>query len=294
MGINIDVYAGDTEGESYIHASGSIQFVIDDENTKKFEVSEGDLKSLVKEYFGKKPNDVFLHSPTPWHDLYKKYNWSQVNVHLVAKSAEILSLTSEPVIIASKNFENNSKQTGTFEASISDSVTNTSSSSWSHSNEISVGQKISYKVSFLGTGGGGETSFSYKHTWGESKTESKSITVGTNSGVTVSLDPNESVEAKLSASRGVLKARITYHAYLTGNTAINYNPRYKGHHFWCLPITSVLKHSGKAYSKMITEDIEVGYYSNSTVELIDKKGLSISKHNPSDQPSNDQKHEKAA
>jgi hypothetical protein len=292
-GINIHVNAGDTAEESYIHASGSIQFVIDEENTKKFGLSDGDLKNLVKEYFGKKPNDAFLHSPTPWNDLYKRYNWPQVKVVLVPTSAEILSLTSKPVIVASKIFKNDSTQTGTFDTSISQSVTNTSSSSWSYSNQISVGQKISYGISYLGTGGGGETSFSYSLTLGESNTESESVTVGTNDGVKVTLEPNESVEAILSASRGVLKARITYQAYLTGCTAINYSHSYKGHHFWALPITSVLKHSGKPYMMKVTEDMEVGYYSNSSIELLSAKGTLISRYSASDKPSNDESHEKA-
>ena len=138
-----------------------------------------------------------------------------------------------------------------------------------------MGQKITYKVSFLGTGGGGETSMSYTHTWGESKTESLSITVGTTSGVSVVLKPGESVKAQLTASRGVMKVRIVYHAYLIGNTAVNYNPTFKGHHFWALDINGVMSAGGIANTKTITEDIEIGFYANSKVELLDSAGKAL-------------------
>ena len=39
-----------------------------------------------------------------------------------------------------------------------------------------------------GTGGGGETKLSYSHTWGKGGSESKSLTVGSDAGVSVDLE----------------------------------------------------------------------------------------------------------
>ena len=69
-----------------------------------------------------------------------------------------------------------------------------------------------------------------------------------------------------------MKVRITYLAYLTGNTAINYNPTFKGHHFWALDIGGVMQAGSIPNSIQFTEDIEVGYFSNSKVELRDPTG----------------------
>lgn len=270
MGISISVVAGQDESASSVNASGTVQHVITDEERTTFHLGDKQLKDAVKAYFGKRPNDAYLHSPTPWHDLYKTYNWPQVQMVLVVKSAEILGITSEPVIVKTQEFVNSSSQKGTFNVGISESVNNTTSSNWSTGGTLSIGQKFSYSVKFFGEGAEGETSLSYSQSWGVGGQESKSITVGSTSGVSVELEPGESVLAELSASRGVMKVRIRYNAYLIGSTAINYNPTYKGHHFYSLGIGGVMSKGGISNSVMSTEDIEIGYYSNSKIELKDK------------------------
>lgn len=271
MGISISIVAGQDESASSVNASGTVQHVITDEERTTFHIGDKQLKDAVKAYFGKSPNDAYLHSPTPWDDLYKRYSWPQVQMVLVVQSAEILGITSEPVIVKTQEFVNSSSQKGTFNVGISESVNNTTSSNWSTGGTLSIGQKFSYGVKFLGAGAEGETSISYSQSWGIGGQESKSITVGSTSGVSVELDPGEAVLAELSASRGVMKVRIRYNAYLIGSTAINYNPTYKGHHFFSLGISGVMSKGGISNSVMSTEDIEIGYYSNSKIELRDKK-----------------------
>lgn len=270
MGIDIIIVAGLTTGSSSVTAAGSVQHVITDTEVNTFGISDQSLKDAIGKYFGKNPNDAYLHSDTPWGDLYKTYNWPQVQVVLVVDSATITGITSEPVIVATQDFSNNSTVKGTFNVSISDQVANTSSSTWSQTDSITVGQKFTYKVEFLGTGAGGETSMSYSHTWGQSTTDSLTVTVGTQSGVSVPLDPGESVKAQLSASRGVMKIRVVYKAYLIGSTAINYNPTFKDHHFFCLDIDQVMAAGGISNLKTFTEDIEIGFYANSTIQLTSK------------------------
>lgn len=271
MGISISIVAGEDENASSVNASGSVQHIITDDERSTFGVTDAGLKKAVGEYFGKKPNDAYLHSPTPWGDLYKTYGWKQVQTLLVVQKAEILGITSEPVIVKTQKFENNSSNKGTFNVSISETVQDTTTSSWSTGGTLTVGQKFEYKVKFLGTGGGGETSLSYSQSWGIGGSESKSTTVGSSSAVSVELDPGEAVTAELTASRGVMKVRIHYNAYLIGQSAVNYNPTFKGHHFWGLPIGSVMNGGGLTNSVKSTEDIEIGYYSNSKVELKDSK-----------------------
>ena len=228
MGIEISIKAGADAATSSVSASGSVQHIITDKERKTFGIEDSGLKSAVEKYFGKKPNDAYLHSPTPWDDLYKTYGWSEVQTILDVKSAKITEITSEPVIVATKKFVNSSSKKATFDASISDQVTNTTESNWSQTDTIDVGQKITYDVSFLGAGGGGETSMSYSHSWGQGGSESKSITVGSSSGVSVELEPGESIEAVLSASRGVMKVRIVYmkmdaDGHIVGQLAENYS-----------------------------------------------------------------------
>ncbi len=274
-GIEISIKAGATVDDSAVNASGSQQHIISDQERTSYGIGDAALKKAIAKSFGKAPKDAFLHSPTPWKDLYKTYGWSQVQTTLIAQSATITGITSEPVIVATRTLVNHSKKTGEFKTEISDSVTNTASNTWSNSDSVTVGQKVTYNVGFLGTGGGGETSFSYSHTWGESKTESKDVTVGSTQGVSVSLDPGESVEVRLTASRGVMKVRITYLARLAGSCAVNYDPSYKGHHFYALGIGGIMQKSGLSTTKQIVEDIEIGYFSSAKVELLDSNGVLI-------------------
>lgn len=270
MGISISIVAGQDQSASSVNASGSVQQVITDTEKTTFRLGDKQLKDAVKAYFGKSPKDAYLHSPTPWNDLYETYNWPQVQRVLVVQSAEILEITSEPVIVKTQEFENNSSQTGLFDVAISDEVSNTTSSNWSTGGELSIAQSFTYGVKFLGAGAEGETSLSYSQSWGVGGQESTSMTVGSTAGVSVELEPGEAVVAKLSASHGTMKVRIRYRAYLIGNTAVNYNPTYKGHHFWSLGIGRVMSAGGLARSVESTEDIEIGYYSNAKVELKDK------------------------
>lgn len=220
--------------------------------------------------FGKRPSDAFLHSPTPWGDLYRHYNWTQTSTVVEATSGEILEVTSNPVALATKTLENDSSFEGEFSSDLSESVSNTVTTSWNMQHTVSVNQKIKYSIGFLGTGGGGETDFGYSLSWGEGGEKSKSITIGSSSGVKVNLKPHQAVVATLTANQGVMKVRIRYKAHLAGGTAINYNPRYQGHHFWYLPIENVMMDADIPNSLEFTEDVEIGYYSGGKVELKDK------------------------
>ncbi|WP_400193681.1 follicular epithelium yolk protein subunit [Hymenobacter sp. B81] len=261
-GISVIVTAGKDKESSKVSASGYVQHIITDEERNVFKLQDGDLKSAVEAYFGKRPNDAFLHDPTPWNNLYSTYNWPQVQTILRVVGAEIVGLTSEPVVVAQNTFTNNSDLPGVFSAGVSDSVTDTVESNWSQTYGLEASQSISYGVSFLGSGGGGETSLSFSASFGQGGSQSTSVTVGSQQDVSVELQPGESVTAVLTASRGTLKVRITYQVSLEGVSAVNYNPTFKDHHFWALDISGLLQAAGRPTSFTITEDLEIGYFSN--------------------------------
>ena len=72
-GFNISIVAGKDSSSSSVMVQGSVQHVITDEERSSFGLSDSQLKGAVDKYFGKQPNDAYLHSPTPWDDLYKRY-----------------------------------------------------------------------------------------------------------------------------------------------------------------------------------------------------------------------------
>ena len=267
--MEVHIIAGKDKESSSVEVTGRVQHIITDKERETFVLNGSQLKQAVGKYFGKVPNDAFLHSPTPWKDLYKTHSWPQVETVLVPESAEITGITSEPVILKTQTLTNSSSQKATFTAEITDTVEETVKTTWSTTETIDVSQSIKYEVGFLGTGGGGQTSFSFSHEWGEGGENSKSVTVGSSAGVSIELDPNETVIAELSASRGVMKVRVRYKARLMGITAINYSSKYHGHHFWGLDIASVMSSADVPNYKVFTEDIEVGYYSSGKIEISD-------------------------
>ena len=192
-------------------------------------------------------------------------------------SAEIISFTSEPVIVKQQTFINSSSQTGVFECAISEEVSETSTNSWSTGGAFTASQMIEYKIGFLGTGGGGETTMEYTQSWGKSGENSTTTTVGQTSGVKVTLEPGESVIASLSASRGVMNIKIRYQSVLTGRTAVNYNPTYQGHHFWGLWLPSVMSEASVSNKIFSEETIKVDYYSNGEIKLLDPSTRAVRK-----------------
>jgi len=261
-GIFVSLNVNDDPKKASIKVTGSQLRVITTEQRKDFDMDDSQLKQKVNEYFGKTPNSVYTNDPTPWNNLYETYGWKPVEVHLKPVSAVITGVTSNPVILASKTFSNNSNVTGIFNTDISDEVTNTFESTYSNSFATTMGQEISYGVEGIA---GGTTSFEFTAESGESYSTTYSSTVGASSGVTVTLAPNQSVIAELSSFRGTLNARVTYEASLTGQVACNYNPTFQGHHFWGLAVGRVMG----SPKQTIVEDMEISYYSTGSVNLVD-------------------------
>ena len=268
IGFTVDIVGGKDKQSSSVNITGSVQHVITDDERVSFNLGDHQLKEAVGKYFGQQPKDAYLHSPTPWDDLYKRYAWPQVQTVVTAESAEILDITSKPVVLKTQTFTNSSSLPATFNVSVTDSVSETMTSNWSTERTVSVSQTIKYEVGFLGTGGGGETSLSYSQSWGKGGAESKRVTLGSSSGISIKLDPGQSVTAKLSASSGVMKVRVRYKAHLIGTTAVNYNPTYKDHHFWAFDIGGVMSAAGVPNSVITTEDIEIDYYSRAKTDLM--------------------------
>ena len=262
----VNIIAGSTGSAT---AYGSEVHIISDTELGTFGLAGDDLKAAVGAYAGREPNDAFVRSPTPWDDLYTKYSWPQVTTTIRPVSAEVIDQSVEPVIVAEVPFNNTSSQTATFDASANQEVRNTVSTSWSNSGSFTFTQTVNYEVEFQGTGGGVETSFGFSRGWGESGEESQTIVVGLRSGASVELEPGEAVYATIRASRGAMKVRVTYLATVGGFVACNYNPTHNDHHFWAYDVNGVLRAQELPTERLITQEIEVGYFFDSYVETSD-------------------------
>lgn len=262
-GISVSIIAGKDKESSSVSVSGSIQHVISDQERTTFKLNDDQLKDAVQMSSGNRPNDAYLHSPTPWNDLYNTHGWPEVQTVLVPVSAEILEITSEPQVRITRTFAN-SRNTDevTFHGSFntSPSPNNTATSFWQTGGEFSVSEMLKHDVRFLGSGGG----MSYNQPWGIGKTQSIQVNVNSSAGLDVTLKARTRIQAILNSSYGVMKVRIRYQAHLIGNTAINYNPTInKDHHFDSLGIGEVMASGGISNIIESTEDIVVEYLNDS-------------------------------
>nr|AAB41454.1 follicle-specific yolk polypeptide-4 [Galleria mellonella] len=230
--IQVNVVASENEAETGEPGWKNVDIITDNERYT-FQLTDNNLKNAVQSYFGQRPDDAFLRSPTPWGDLYQVYGWPQVARSLSSSESKYLQVSSKPSIILTQHFRNNSTQPATFKAQIQQQVQNTVTSTWEKGGELTVGQEIEYGFDIKVVSVGGKTSFSYTSRWGESVSKSETVTVGSESGVEITLEPGQAIIAELLATRGTMEIQVDYEATLSGATAVNYANTFKGHHhFW--------------------------------------------------------------
>ena len=273
MALSIFIIAGMNASLSSVTATGNDFHVITDQEASVFKIgNENILRDIAENYIGKRPNRVYLRSDSSWNDIYETHGWQQVESTLKVKNANIKGITSKPIIIDTKTLSNKSSHRATFNAGISSEVANTVETNWSTTHSLSFSQAINYGIQFNGIGLGGESGFNYTGTWGKGGMQSQTITIGSTTGVTVELDPGETVTAELIANKGTMDILINYDAILEGNLALNYYFSYNGHRHWSIPIKDALLKSGMETNKQITEEIQIGYYSHSSVVIKDIQG----------------------
>ncbi|MEN3258172.1 hypothetical protein AAH678_05025 [Sodalis endosymbiont of Spalangia cameroni] len=271
--MKINIQPRESIEDSIVNGSGVLSEVITSDEQRLFKLEEPDIIRAITALNGRKPNDVFVRSPTPWGDLYSSYRWRQVHKNTEIFSAKFLQFSSAPEIVSETELVNNSKVAGEFNVNLLTEVLNTVSSGWKVEDGISVGQKVTYGVDWLK----GETSFEYTHGWGENGEVSESVTLTTGAGVTVLLAPGQAVVAQMIASRGRARVEVEYLSHLDGLVAMNYEPPYKEHHFWGRDVASILRQNSTPNACRSTEVIEIAMYSKARVELRDKANKDLLK-----------------
>lgn len=267
--ISIDVTASNTS-DILINYSGLDVNVITNEDINLFRINNKNVYDALKNYFGRKPNNVYLKSPTPWGDLYKKYKWEEVSRILTVKSAVLKNADKKPVIVMSQDFFNYSNKTVKVNTGISQTVENSITTSWSHTQELTITQEIEYDVNVIFAKVSGTTGISYTSTWGKNVEKSESVTIGTTTSMETELAPGQAATAVLSANRGSMELEIVYAASLRGNVAVNFKKPLNGHHFLGPRVEKVMDAGGLSNELTTVEIIRVGIYTDASLKVYDK------------------------
>ncbi|XP_073965678.1 U-megalopygitoxin(8)-Mo12-like [Choristoneura fumiferana] len=267
--ITVEILGGQN---SRVNFFGSTTDIISDAERGTFRIHDNDLKNAVDKLARGRPSDAYVKSPTPWDDLYRRFGWSEVRRTLKVRSARVLGIQSQPIIVAKKNFHNRSPRPATYAGDISHVEDNTATHKWTKSGSLTVGQKINYKVD-VGVGSvGGTTSFSYKSTFGEEKVNTVQVKLGSKASISITLQPGQSAVAELTASKGTMDVEVEYEASLEGSVATNYGNKHNGHYFWSFDINSVLDAGGLPRTVVWKEHIHIGFFSDERVTAYDSNG----------------------
>lgn len=96
--ISIKIRTGETEADSSIQFTGENMEIISDKERKTFGIEDQGLKKAVEALAGQRPHDVYVKSPTPWNDVYHRFNWDQVQRTLRPVRSRVLGIHTKPVI----------------------------------------------------------------------------------------------------------------------------------------------------------------------------------------------------
>lgn len=269
--MRVNIQLAQSVAASIVNTSGRHVNIITDDQRRIFNIQDRQIRDAVTRIRGRQPNDVFVRSPTNpplTVDLYSSFNWAQVQANFDILDAEVLEMSSEPVIVDRTELVNLSeKGPATFHANLSATVTDTVSSNWQVEHGISAGQSVNYSVGAFG----GETSFTYSHTWGEGGEHSRSVALSTGAGVEVELQPGQGVVVNMISNRGRARVRVRYLSRLTGGVATNYNPRHDGSHFWQCPVEQVMENVPMRREIITTENLNIDMFTSTRIELRDKE-----------------------
>lgn len=183
-------------------------------------------------------------------------------------TAKILGIRNEPITVTTREFINNSKFKATY-TGISQFIDQTVSNTWNKSSELTVGQRINYSIQFGAGEIGGATTFSYMSGWGQDTTQSQSVMIGCNNGVSVDLEPGQSVVASLTASKYTMEIELEYNAKLSGYVAYNFPESYSGTKVWAFDINVFLDAVQLENVKTSKEIIKINFFTDSKVILSD-------------------------
>jgi len=281
MGITIEI-KHDSKGNLFAKASGSIEHVITDEDRKKLGLDDDTaLNQIVKQYknLNREPDATYLKDPTTktrGGNLYATKGKKQVSMVLIPKSAKIRTTGIKSIALKTHKFVNDSKtKSVTQSTTLEESVSNTSSSTWSCDNRISVTEKISVKVALKVMEASAETSLGYEHTWGKSETLTQDITFKTASTIEVTLEPGERLQAILTASESATVVDVEFKAYLDGTIIAHFdkkkyeNSDHTKTAFFYIPVRNLIDYWNRDVEYDAKETIELGYYSNGKSETVD-------------------------
>ena len=276
--IAIDVRGSSDPAQCAVGFSGFAEYVIKPEERALFHLGDSSLKQYAKKYMGCDPTDAWLSKPATngfWEDLYDLYNWEETRVRVEPVSAQILEITTEDKTLATKTLTNESCVDDSVAASLYQEVNDSISEKWCQDKGISGRVPITYKMNIRALEAVTETTRSFACTLGAEDSKKKAKTIGSGFNVYLELQPDQAVKAALFATKGKIKACITYIVSVSGQSALHFYNPCQGHHFWGISTNELLKRSAKPTSFQIVQEAEFEFYADPHIDIFDLETMNV-------------------
>ncbi|XP_063538173.1 spherulin-2A-like [Cydia strobilella] len=208
------------KNESSVRFTGTDRNIISDIEMKSFNITSSNLKAAVRGYSGGSPNGVFVKSPTPWGNLYERFNWTEVTRVTNVKRAMITNIATEAVTLSKSNCinqSNNSEIVCDVKADVDNYVKNNftgkrmSINAEYHIDLVCLHRKLVLRL--------GVNNFTEDPMNLQIKDK-------------ITLESSQTAVYVLNATKVNIDVLVDYESSVFGDVAANFNPRYKGHHFW--------------------------------------------------------------
>ncbi|XP_061717267.1 spherulin-2A-like [Cydia pomonella] len=216
------------KNESSVTFTGTDRNIISDIEMRSFNITTSNLKDAVRAYSGGSPSDVFVKSPTPWGNLYERFNWKEVTRITNVKRAKITYIATEAVILSKYNCTNQSNRSEIVcdvKADVVNYVKNNFiGKEMSINSEYNIDLVCLHRKLVLRLGVNNFTE--------------DPMNLQINDKIT--LEPPQSAVYVLNATKVNIDVIVDYESSIIGDVATNFNPRYKGHHFWVYNIRELI------------------------------------------------------
>ncbi|XP_063384751.1 spherulin-2A-like [Cydia fagiglandana] len=253
-----NVKAAAAKNESSVTINGTDRNIISDIEMKSFNMTTSKLMAAVRAYSGGRPEGVFVKSPTPWGNLYEKFNWTEVTRVTDVKRAEIINFATEVVTLSKYNCINQSNST-VIVCDIKTDVNNYVSNNFTgkrmsinadyNVNLVNLNRKL---VLRLGVNNFTEDAMNLQ-------IEDK-----------ISLKPSQSAVYVLNATKVNIDVLVDYESSVFGHVAANFYLRYKGHHFWVYNVRELIETVGSMSAvQRNTDIITIEYFIDAFAYAID-------------------------
>lgn len=261
--IKIEIKVGANENDFQVNASGSADVI--SLSAEELGLTDKILKSAIALVNAQEfaPNVIHYN-----HPLHKENDLPLPTRHIKVLDIAIDSIEYKPTVLKTTTFDNSgNSDPATYNASMTEVVTQTVGSSWSNGGSTDVKLGIQYDIGF---GVSADWSTSYSEKWDKGHSHSKAVALTSASGVRVTVQPGDKKIATLSAQRGTLKVRVRYLTTYHGVVIGEYLPgRINFQKLLPFGVERLYFFDEEEDAIITTETIEIGFYSKAHVMISD-------------------------